>query len=148
MKTKLHFFFIVSMFYTVPASGQSTELSNSELTKYEEVKYFVSPDTADLTPDQYPQYPGGLNGLMADVGRLVKYPERDRLREREGIVILKYIVEKDGTISDIEVEQSVSYGIDREAKRVVMSLRKWIPGYKDKEPVRVQYRQPFEFKLN
>ena len=68
-------------------------------------KVFVSPDTADPTPDQYPQYPGGVTGLMADIGKLIKYPERDRLKEKEGTVILKYIIEKDGTISEIEVEQ-------------------------------------------
>jgi len=124
-------------------------LSADDLEKgnYQEVKYFAIGYESEPQIEKYPMYPNGLNGLMADVGKRIKYPETERLKEIEGKVIVKYVIEKDGTLSNISIEKSVSEALDNEAIRVVKSLKKWYPGFVDGKPVRVEFSQPFDFKL-
>ena len=68
--------------------------------------------------------------------------------KKEGMVVCKFIVQKDGSISDVKVIRSVDPLLDKEAVRVIEAMPKWTPGLKGGEPVNIEYTIPISFKLN
>ena len=95
-----------------------------------------------------PQYPGGQAGLIDYLGSNVKYPASAKAAKKEGRTAVKFIVDTDGSISDVEVLQSAGdKDLDAEAVRVVKSMPKWTPGTVGGQPVRVRNIVPFEFSL-
>ena len=97
--------------------------------------------------EQMPQFPGGPAELMKFLGQNVRYPEEAHKNNIQGRVIVTFIVEKDGSISQAHVAKSVDPLLDAEALRVVNSMPNWIPGRQNGEPVRVKYTVPITFKL-
>ena len=94
-----------------------------------------------------PEYPGGDQAMMNFVAKNVVYPQEARDKEISGRVMVGFIVEKDGSISDVKVVKSIGGGCDEEAVRVVKAMPKWKPGKEKGKPVRVSYMMPFTFKL-
>ncbi len=85
--------------------------------------------------------------LMEYLSNNLKYPEKDRRKNVEGRVIVKFVVNEDGSINDITVVQHVSKKIDAEAVRVITEMPKWKPGVMDDKIVKVYFTQPISFKL-
>ena len=77
----------------------------------------------------------------------VKYPASARQKKITGRVIIQFVVEKDGSITEAKVMKSVAPELDAEALRIVNSMPKWNPGIKDGKPVRVRFKLPISFKL-
>ena len=94
-----------------------------------------------------PQFPGGDQAMMDFVAKNVQYPEEAKEKEISGRVMVGFIVEKDGSISDVKVVKGIGGGCDEEAVRVVKAMPKWKPGKEKGKPVRVSYMMPFTFKL-
>ena len=101
----------------------------------------------DTLPDKYPMYPEGLEGLQKDILTNMKYPQNALSKRVQGRVIVGFVVEKNGKINDIWIEQSVDPELDAEAIRVVRTFKIWIPGYAKRKPVRIKYLLPFSFRL-
>ena len=97
--------------------------------------------------DEMPSFPGGLEELYKWIDNNVQYPAVAWENGIEGRVILKFIVEKDGSLSDSTVIHSVHPMVDREALRLVGQMPKWNPGRRAGVPVRVRYCLPIKFKL-
>ena len=98
--------------------------------------------------ERMPAFPGGMSQLMSFIKKNVRYPV-DAVKEgTEGRVILTFTVERDGSLTDIEVAKSVSPSLDKEAVRIVKSMPRWIPGRQDGKKVRVKYTLPIYFKLD
>ena len=97
--------------------------------------------------DKMPSFPGGLEELYKWIDNNVQYPAVAWENGIEGRVILKFIVEKDGSLSDSTVIHSVHPMVDREALRLVGQMPKWNPGKRAGIPVRVRYCLPIKFKL-
>ena len=97
--------------------------------------------------DEMPSFPGGLEELYKWIDNNVQYPAVARENGIEGRVILKFIVEKEGSLSDSTVIHSVHPMVDREALRLVGQMPKWNPGRRAGVPVRVRYCLPIKFKL-
>ena len=97
--------------------------------------------------DEMPSFPGGLEELYKWIDNNVQYPAVAWENGIEGRVILKFIVEKDGSLSDSTVIHSVHPMVDREALRLVGQMPKWNPGKRAGIPVRVRYCLPIKFKL-
>lgn len=95
-----------------------------------------------------PQYPGGQIAMMKYIMENMKYPEQAMKEGIQGRVTVRFIVEKDGSISDVRPIHSVHTLLDKEAVRVVKSMPKWTPGKQNGKPVRVQLIVPIMFKLN
>jgi protein TonB len=97
--------------------------------------------TSDL--DKLPEFPGGMNKFYTYVGE-----NFESLEVEETIsVLMSFVIERDGSMTDIKVLRSSSPSIDKEAIRVLKSLRtKWKPGYKDGQPVRTLYKLPIKVK--
>ena len=97
--------------------------------------------------DEMPQYPGGEAAMMKFVAENVKYPQEAKDKDIAGRVFVGFVVEKDGSISNVKVLRGIGGGCDEEAVRVISSMPKWKPGIKDGKPVRVSYMMPLTFKL-
>ncbi|MEB3374294.1 energy transducer TonB [Bacteroides sp. CR5/BHMF/2] len=88
--------------------------------------------------DKEPEYPGGNQALLADIARSIRYPMICKQQKIQGDVLVSFIVEKDGSVSDVTAVKKVHANLNTEAVRVVKSLKEWTPGIKDGQPVRVQ----------
>lgn len=95
-----------------------------------------------------PQYPGGQIAMMKYIMENMKYPKQAMKEGIQGRVAVSFIVEKDGSISNVRPIHSVHTLLDKEAVRVVKSMPKWSPGKQNGKPVRVQLIVPIMFKLN
>jgi TonB family protein len=97
--------------------------------------------------DEMPEFPGGVEALMDYVSRNVKYPESAKENNLQGRVLVKFVIEKDGSVSNVEVGRGWGNELDDEAVRVVKAMPKWKPGKQDGKPVRVSFILPINFKL-
>ena len=94
-----------------------------------------------------PEYTGGMEALLEYMQNNVKYPEKAKQQKIEGRVIVSFIVEKDGSISEVHSLKAVHPLLEQEAIRVVNNMPKWIPGKVKGKPVRVSFALPVIFKL-
>lgn len=97
--------------------------------------------------EEQPEFPGGVEKLLEYVQKNLKYPMMARESDIQGRVFVGFIVEKDGSITNVQVLRGIGGGCDEEAVRVVQSLPKFKPGKQRGNPVRVQYTLPIVFKL-
>lgn len=97
--------------------------------------------------DKEPEYPGGNQALLADIARSIRYPMICKQQKIQGDVLVSFIVEKDGSVSDVTAVKKVHANLNTEAVRVVKSLKEWTPGIKDGQPVRVQSAVYVTFSL-
>ena len=104
------------------------------------------PDVFDKV-DEAPQFPGGMAGMMQYLSSNIRYPEDAREAGTQGRVIVSFIVEKDGSISNAKVAKPTYSSLDEEALRVVSAMPKWVPGKQNGEAVRVKYAVPVSFRL-
>ena len=95
-----------------------------------------------------PQFPGGQIAMLKYLMKNIKYPEQAMKEGIQGRVTVRFIVEKDGSISDVKPILSVHPLLNKEAVRVVESMPKWSPGKQNGKPVRVRFNVPVMFKLN
>lgn len=106
----------------------------------EEEKPFVS-------VEQMPQFPGGDAELMKFIGSNLKYPTIAAENGIEGRAVIRFVVTKDGSVSDVQVVRSLDPSCDKEAIRVVKMMPKWVPGKQNGRNVPVYYTLPVLFKL-
>lgn len=97
--------------------------------------------------EKMPSFPGGDAALFKFLGENVKYPVIAQENGVQGRVICQFVVNRDGSIVDVEVVRSVDASLDKEAIRVIKSMPKWSPGQQRGKPVRVKYTLPVNFKL-
>lgn len=98
-----------------------------------------------LALDKLPEFPGGLNKFYTYVGNNFERPETDIATIR---VIVSFVIERDGSMTDIQVKRDPGYGIGKEAIRVLKSLKtKWQPGMIGGKPVRTSYNLPIIVKM-
>lgn len=97
--------------------------------------------------EDMPEFPGGEKAMMDFVAKNVQYPKEAMEKEISGRVLVGFIVEKDGSISETEIVKGIGGGCDEEAVRVVKAMPKWKPGKQKGKPVRVHFMLPLTFKL-
>lgn len=97
--------------------------------------------------EQMPQFPGGDAALFEYLSTHIKYPTIAEDNGVQGRVIVTFVVERDGSITDVKVVKSVDPSLDKEASRVVAGMPKWIPGKQNGSAVRVKYTVPVTFRL-
>ena len=97
--------------------------------------------------EEMPSFPGGQGALMSYLASNIKYPVVAQENGVQGRVIVSFVVERDGSISDVRVARSVDPSLDREAQRVVKSMPRWTPGKQNGHTVRVKYTVPVVFRL-
>ena len=146
-----------------PALKSSIKFTAPVIKKDEEVHEANGKDIADLKQvvtqaapepekvfdmvEQMPTFPGGQTELMAYLGKNIKYPTIAQENGTQGRVIIQFVVERDGSISDVHVARGVDPYLDKEAVRVVKSMPKWLPGKQNGKAVRVKFTVPVMFRL-
>ena len=99
--------------------------------------------------EEMPVFPGGQTGLMEFIAKNLRYPVKAQKEGIQGRVIARFIVEKDGSVSNLAVaRRSASSELDAEAIRVLSTMPKWTPGKQRGKEVRVKYTVPIAFKLS
>ncbi len=104
-------------------------------------------DKISENADIAPEFPGGQRALMRFLYYSMKYPEVARKQKIQGRVVCSFVIEKNGSVSEIKVEKGVYIFLDEEAIRVLKSMPEWKSGMKDGKPIRTKIVLPFDFKL-
>ena len=132
------------------AAEQGIEESKELLEEVEEEIQSLSASSSGQVYDiveQMPSFPGGQSALFQYLSKNIQYPKLCEEHGIQGRVICSYIVEEDGSITDVQVRKSVHPSLDKEAVRVIQSMPKWNPGKENGLPVRVRYNLPITFSL-
>lgn len=110
----------------------------------------VKPSASDevfVVVQNQPEFPGGNTAMMRFLSDNVKYPTVAQENGAQGRVIVNFIVEKDGSLTDVQVVRGVDDSLDKEAVRVIQAMPKWKPGTQRNETVRVRFTLPVVFRL-
>ncbi len=94
-----------------------------------------------------PVYTGGENELVHYLSKNITYPKKEKKKGVQGTVYIQFVIDKDGSVTDVRVVRGVSERLDEEAARIVRSLPKWSPGYLDGDAVKVSFVLPIKFRL-
>ena len=123
------------------------EIVSIHLTAKEPQEEEAEPKGVFDVVEQMPEFPGGAVEMMKFLSENVKYPEAAMKAGTQGRVLATFIVEADGTVTNIKVVKKVSDEIDAEAVRVIKAMPKWKPGMQNGKVVRVKYTIPVSFRL-
>ena len=116
-----------------------TDVGGEETVEEEEIFVFV---------EEYPSYPGGEDALYKYLYDNIQYPDVARDNNITGTVIIRFVVEKDGSITKAAVAREIGGGCGKEALRVVNAMPKWKPGKQSGKAVRTEFTLPVQFQLN
>ncbi len=131
-------FTLAALFFILTGKAQTIDTTKNNAKQ--EDKVFVSVEKA-------PEFPGGMEQFWSFLAKTMRYPAKAREQNIQGIVILQMVVEKDGSLSNIQVVRGVSEDLDREAIRLMKLSPKWMPGMQNGQAVRTQYTVPIGFAL-
>ena len=115
-----------------------TDVVATESNPEEEIYVFVS---------EYPEFPGGEEALYKYIEDNLRYPEKAREECISGTVVVRFVVEKDGSVSNVGILREIGCGCGAEGKRIVEGMPKWKPGRQSGKPVRTEFTLPVQFCL-
>jgi len=129
-------------------AAPAIEENPSELAVVEAPKAPVEDKTYEMFDIQKPpSFPGGEKELLKFLAENIKYPPLARENNIQGNVALTFVVNKNGSVSDVSILRDIGGGCGKEAVRVVNSMPKWNPGEANGNPVKVRFTLPVRFKL-
>jgi periplasmic protein TonB len=134
MKKYLFFSFVLSLVFTFMVFNQYVFAQGGK-----EVFYKV---------DIMPEYPGGNEALIKSIVHEIKYPEQAKKENIQGKVLVEFVVDKQGVVTETKVLKGIGSGCNEEALRVVNLLKSFKPGMKDGKPVNTKLVIPIMFKLS
>jgi protein TonB len=118
-----------------PANVQTEQIEEAET------------DKTFMVVEDMPTFPGGQQALYQYIGENLVSPEDAKLEGIQGRVIIGFVVEEDGSISNVETVEGIGHGCDEAAMKVIEGMPNWNPGKQRGKAVRVAYRIPMSFKL-
>jgi periplasmic protein TonB len=128
-----------------------------EATVYTEIQEFtpiivveeeIEEDVIFTVVEDQPSFPGGEEARIRFLQENLRYPQMAREAGIQGTVFVTFVVERDGSVTDVRVLRGIGGGCDEEAVRVVRNMPRWQPGRQRGQPVRVQFNMPIRFVLN
>lgn len=134
-----------------PVSGEAVEMDMAISREVTAGKASASKKGADdifVTAEEMPQFPGGEDSLYQYIKMNIHYPDSAAILGIEGKVYIQFVVEKDGSITNVELLRGIGGGCNEEAIRVISGMPAWIPGKQDGQPIRVSYILPVKFSLH
>ena len=131
---------------------QAPEVSSNELVDERDEPQPEAVDMADeplsfRVVEELPQFPGGAVEMMKWLTKNLKYPASAQQRKVQGRVVAQFIVEKDGSVTHLQVTQKLDPACDREAMRVLRMMPKWKAGVQNDQPCRTMVCIPIVFRL-
>lgn len=137
IKMKIYIYLFTIILGILSIKGFSQE--KDTLKENDEIFYVV---------EVIPEFPGGDSGRMEYIRQNLKYPKYEIEHNIQGLVVVSFVVEKDGSITNAKILKSVSEGIDKEALRMVNTMPKWSPGQQRGKAVRTTINLPLRFILD
>lgn len=134
-------------FKTQEGTNDKNAVAPEELREHKVIVEEKEPEKPFVSVEQMPQFPGGDAELMKFIGSNLKYPTIAAENGIEGRVVIRFVVGKEGGVSDVQVVRSLDPSCDKEAVRVVKMMPKWVPGKQNGRTVPVYYTLPVLFKL-
>jgi len=139
-------------------SNENLDIINSEATKDTKVVIAViqipteekesGDDEVLIVAEIMPVFPGGDLAMRKFINKAIRYPDSAVENEIQGRVFVKFVVDKEGKVSDAKIARGVDPSLDKEAIRVIMSLPKWKPGMQGGKVVSVSFVVPISFQLH
>lgn len=129
---------ILALLFTYVMVNAQSNTGSKEKTSNEKIY-----DVVEIPPS----FPGGQAALLAWIASHVNYPQKAMESRIEGRIIVGFVIECDGSVSQAKIIRSVDPLLDDEAIRVVMGMPKWTPGRQNGKNVRVKYNVPVNFRL-
>jgi len=123
-----------------PTIDEPVGTADTKVTEEDPNKIFTS-------VEQVPEFPGGLDGFNKYLSKNIRYPAVARENNTQGRVIVTFVCERDGSLTDVHVLRDIGDGCGDEAVRVIKASPHWKPGIQNGRPVRVQYSVPVNFTL-
>lgn len=127
--------------------GGAVLKAKDDIAAPEPPKHVVEETKIFTVVEQMPMYPGGDGALMGYLRDNIHYPTVAAENGVQGRVVVGFVVERDGSITDVKILRGVDPSLDREAMRVVKNMPKWTPGKQNGSAVRVKYQVPVSFRL-
>ena len=128
--------------------GGAVLKAKEEIAAPEPPKHVVEETKIFTVVEQMPSFPGGEEALLKYIGSHIKYPSVALEQGIQGMVMLRFVVNPDGHVGEVQVLKSLDPYCDREAKRVIQSLPKFIPGKQQGRAVAVWYTCPVRFQID
>lgn len=125
-----------------------TEETVIEDIVFEEAPVEEEVDEIFTIVEDQPEFPGGVQALYKYIGENLKYPSQAARMNIEGKVYVQFVVDKDGSVTDVQAVKGIGAGCDEEAVRVIKSIPKYKPGKQRGRPVRVKMIIPIVFQLS
>jgi TonB family protein len=135
----------------MPPVQTNVTVTNSEKTENNnQIAKKLEIEPAMTIVEQMPEFPGGNDEIKEFIKKNLQYPQKEKEAGISGTCYVNFIIEKDGSISDIKVLRGISGGsdCDKEALRIISSMPKWIPGKQNGLLVRVFFNLPIKFSIN
>jgi protein TonB len=145
------FLLVILSLASQSCSAQTTASKSDTGSNIATFRVSKSPDSTGKIfnyAEQMPQFPGGEDAMMDFLRNNIKYPVMAKNANIEGNVILTFVVQTDGTISDIKILRDIAGGCGDEAVRVIKLMPKWAPGNNNGVPVNTQFVLPVDFELS
>lgn len=130
-----------SINYQKDSVGISKKISKEKKTTV------VGNDTLYFKPEIFPLFPGGSNELMRFVSKNLKYPTPEAVKKVQGLVVVRFIIDENGKVTNTNVIKSLSPLCDAEAKRVIGIMPLWSPGMDHGKTVKTIYTMPIHYRL-
>ena len=135
-------------YFTAPVIKEENKLSESMITCYDTEVISNSTDSVKEMEvmDQAAEFPGGNDSLLIYIARNIKYPSNEYIQNIQGKVVCRFVINKDGSVSDVEVLRSLDPILDTVAIKTIKSLPNFIPGRQNGKVVRCYYTLPIHFR--
>jgi TonB family protein len=138
--------------FLIPATTGAGEIDAGDIdgrnSAFSQVQHPTQKDDKIFSAVEHvPEFPGGINAFGKYLAKSIRYPSNARKNNVQGRVIISFVVEKDGSLSNVRVARGVESDIDAEASRVIRKSPKWTPGKQNGHLVRVAYSVPIAFTL-
>lgn len=109
-------------------------------------KTMLNQDSAVV--DVVPEFPGGDKKRMKFIKKNLKYPLSAKVEKIQGTVYIQFIIEPDGSITNVRIKKDIGHGCGEEAARIVKLMPKWKPAMQGGKPVRTEFNLPVRFMLS
>ena len=139
---------ILLLIFACARNSENNTENKTEVSKEQQYTKQEAVEEAFTVVEQMPKYSGGKEAMFKFIAENTNYPEEARKQGVSGKVLVSFVVEKDGSITNIDVLRGIGSGCNEEAKRVVSIMPNWEPGYQRGKAVRVKFNLPFNFKLD
>jgi TonB family protein len=145
--------FMFILFFAFSSLAQNADSITNSQTVQDSLVFVKSNEKKNNAPiltivEQMPSYPGGEEAMYEFLGKNIKYPQYAKENDITGTVIVTYVIEQDGSITDVRTLKDIGGGCGEEAVRVIKCMPKWIPGKQGGAPVRVQFNLPIRYTLD